>query len=206
MRLNRRFFYSRYFLTGVIAVAVIGITAIFRVVNGGTTEPISVTPITPSASARAGRGAVSPEPIKRVARPAPSASAGAQVPGDDGLAETTPSATVAPSVSATTVDLSGATARASQFARAWLAHTGLTADAWRANLAPDVTTAFRTDTLPTMTPDGITATTITGPVVTALKADSFVGSDVPMDTGTLKLTLVADSGQWFVSTVDWASA
>ena len=94
---------------------------------------------------------------------------------------------------------------AAEFLRAWLNHTGVTAQQWQAGFAKYATPALRTKFKET-DPAGVPAERTTGPVVLQNRAATFVEATVPVDSGTVRLRLVATNGRWLVDGVDWERA
>jgi phage-related tail fiber protein len=94
---------------------------------------------------------------------------------------------------------------AMRFATAWLHHTGVTAATWRAVLAP-MSTARLGGELTNADPETVPANNITGPVSLTDHSATYVEADVPTDSGTLVLSLLAAHGQWRVDAIDWEPA
>jgi hypothetical protein len=94
---------------------------------------------------------------------------------------------------------------AAEFTRAWLAHDGVTAEQWRAGFAKFATRALR-DKLKDTDPAGVPAQRITGDVVLQSHSASFVEASIPVDSGTVRLRLLATNGRWLVDGVDWGRA
>ncbi|MGC9670325.1 hypothetical protein ACNTMW_27750 [Planosporangium sp. 12N6] len=91
---------------------------------------------------------------------------------------------------------------ATEFVHAWLAHEGVTAEQWRAGFARYATPALR-DKLKDTDPARVPAQRATGPVVLQNRAPTFVEASVPLDSGTVRLRLLATNGRWLVDGVDW---
>jgi hypothetical protein len=89
------------------------------------------------------------------------------------------------------------------FAAAWVAHTGVSQQQWHAALLPLSTTAL-TDKLAGVDPIGVPASRVTGEPIVIPKTAGFVEVTMPVDSGQLRLGLVARDGRWLVDTVDWA--
>lgn len=115
--------------------------------------------------------------------------------GDDG--------DVAPTLSAYPDDPTVRTI-ASNFTTAWLRHD-LTAAAWHAGLV-----TFTTDSLGRsldgVDPSTVPANRALGPAVISLRTDNYAQASVPVDSGTVKLTLRKQDGKWLVNGVDWERA
>ncbi len=91
---------------------------------------------------------------------------------------------------------------ATAFATAWVNHRGVAADRWLAGLRPYATAALAAK-LAGADPATVPADRVTGPAKLIPRAESFVDAAVPVDSGTLRLRLVATGGRWFVDGVDW---
>lgn len=92
-----------------------------------------------------------------------------------------------------------------RFVGAWLGGQGMTSDEWLGTIRPLATPAL----LEKMTgadPAGVPAERTTGPVTLQPRTESFVEALVPLDTGRLRLELVAPEGRWLVDVVDWERA
>src|SRR2546421_7912384 len=94
---------------------------------------------------------------------------------------------------------------AADFTRAWLKHDGVTAAQWRQSFARYATPALL-DKLKDTDPAGVPAKRTTGPVTLQNRAATFVEAIVPVDSGTLRLRLLATNGRWLVDGVDWERA
>jgi len=91
---------------------------------------------------------------------------------------------------------------ASEFAAAWL-RTGISAGAWRAALDAHATQRLAGE-LADADPQTVPATRVTGALAVTEHTSSWVEVAIPMDTGTLRLSLLAHDGVWAVDTVDWS--
>jgi hypothetical protein len=91
---------------------------------------------------------------------------------------------------------------AGEFVTAWL-HTGVSAAAWRAALTAH-TTSRLTGELADADPQTVPASRVTGAVALTQHTASWVEVAIPMDSGTLRLSLLAHGGVWAVDTVDWS--
>lgn len=140
-------------------------------------------------------------------------------PADSGLVlpppPTTPAVTVDPTTGDDGVvspkpppppDTSPGTAKplavARAFALAWLRHRDVTAEQWRAGLLPHSTQAL-SGKLSDTDPAGVPADRITGDLNLVPRGKAFVEVTVPVDSGLLRLRLVAPEGRWLVDGVDW---
>jgi hypothetical protein len=94
---------------------------------------------------------------------------------------------------------------ATRFATAWLRHTGVTAAAWRSSL-DELSTDRLDGELADADPQTVPADRITGPITLTNHAASFVEADIPTDSGTLTLSLLATGGRWQVDAIDWEPA
>lgn len=92
---------------------------------------------------------------------------------------------------------------ARKFATAWLAHQGVTAEQWHAGLRPYATEALL-EKLAGVDPTEVPADRLTGEPVLVPQAEGLVEVSLPVDSGELRLELVAaDGGRWLTDTVDW---
>jgi hypothetical protein len=89
------------------------------------------------------------------------------------------------------------------FAAAWVAHTGVSQQQWHAALLPLSTTAL-TAKFASVDSIGVPASRVTGEPIVIPKTAGFVEVTMPVDSGQLRLGLVARDGRWLVDTVDWA--
>jgi hypothetical protein len=91
---------------------------------------------------------------------------------------------------------------AADFIRAWLAHDGVAPEQWRAGFAKYATPALR-DKLKDTDPAGVPAQRTAGPVVLQNRSAAFVEASMRLDSGTVRLRLLATNGRWLVDGVDW---
>ncbi|MBE1486510.1 hypothetical protein [Plantactinospora soyae] len=164
---------SRLGLALGLAIVIIGIVGAARLVAG------------PGSDASGLRGG----PVSPISTTDPSA-------GDDGLTvveEPTPW---------TSPGAPAPVAVARSFATAWLDHRDVTAEEWHKTLRP-LATAALAEKLSGVDPIGVPADRITGDPVVVPRNDSLVEVVVPVDSGELRLGLVAPEGRWQVDTVDW---
>ncbi|MDR7280291.1 hypothetical protein [Catenuloplanes atrovinosus] len=91
------------------------------------------------------------------------------------------------------------------FAAAWVDHQNTSAEVWYDRLLPHATESLA-EKLRGVDPVGVPADRITGDPVVVSYAESVVDVTVPVDSGTLRLTLVAPDGHWLVDSVDWERA
>ena len=91
---------------------------------------------------------------------------------------------------------------ASQFVGAWLKHTGVTGDQWRAGLTPHSTKNLM-DKLAETDPVTVPADRATGAVQLIVRDPGLTEASIPLDNGTLRLRLIPVSGQWKVDAISW---
>ncbi|GIG85223.1 hypothetical protein [Plantactinospora endophytica] len=91
---------------------------------------------------------------------------------------------------------------ARSFTTAWLDHQDVTAREWHDRLRP-LATAQLAEQLTGVDPVTVPADRITGEPRVVPQNDSLVEVVVPVDSGELRLGLVAPEGRWQVDTVDW---
>jgi hypothetical protein len=91
---------------------------------------------------------------------------------------------------------------AAAFAAAWLDHRGVSAARWLDRLRPHATPKLIED-LTGADPEGVPAERSTGPVEMVTRGETVIDASIPVDSGTLRLRLVAVDGRWFVDGVDW---
>lgn len=92
---------------------------------------------------------------------------------------------------------------ATAFATAWVSHRGKDSTAWVGGLRPHATRSL-VDKLVGVDPAGVPADRITGAAQVIPHGESFVEVAIPVDSGSLRLRLIADGGRWLVDGVDWA--
>jgi hypothetical protein len=175
MRQVLRLLGSRYGIALILVVVVLGIVGITRAIAG----PYRSTSAYPGV-----------EPTRANTSVDPSA-------GDDSLVS--PETPPPPSTSPGSPEPQSV---ATSFVQAWLTHDGITADQWRAGLARYATVNLRTKFKDT-DPAGVPARRTTGPVVLQSRAATYVEASVPVDSGTVRLRLLANGGRWLVDGVDW---
>ncbi|MEH1099262.1 hypothetical protein [Micromonospora sp. CPCC 205561] len=91
---------------------------------------------------------------------------------------------------------------AERFVAAWLGGPGFTADRWQEGMRPLSTPAL-TEKLAGADPSDVPARQVAGQVTLRARAENFVEVLVPLDSGRLRLELVAPDGRWLVDAVDW---
>jgi hypothetical protein len=92
-----------------------------------------------------------------------------------------------------------------RFVRAWLGGGGMTSEEWLATIRP-LATPVLVEKMTGADPAGVPAERTTGPTTLRPRTESFVEALVPLDTGELRLELVAPEGRWLVDVVDWERA
>lgn len=175
------FLRSRYGVALILAVIVLGVLAGAKVFAGGGDASESPPPALTTGTR---------EPITTVDPTA----------GDDGVdgPEGNPSAVVEPGTP-------GPVTVARAFAKAWLHHDGVTAKVWHDALVPH-STATLADKLAGVEPETVPADELTGEPTQLPQADALVEVAFPVDSGTLRLRLIAPDGKWLVDGVDWERA
>ena len=90
---------------------------------------------------------------------------------------------------------------ATDFTGAWLKRS-LSKASWHAGLAP-LSTATLAQSLEGVVPSTVPATRTTGAARILQRGTDFALVAVPVDTGTVTLSLAKADGRWLVSEVDW---
>jgi hypothetical protein len=142
-----------------------------------------------------GNNALAPVGSGPVEVATPSATT-SQLP-DDGIG--TPPSPPPPSTSPGAVDPQTV---ALSFTQAWLHHTGVTPQQWFDGISPYSTPALKTE-LEGADPGTVQASAVNGNASIVDRSDSFVQIVIPLDSGTLTLSLAATDGRWLVDAVDW---
>lgn len=177
MRLVLRFLGTRYGIALILVLLVFIVVGVFRGVAGTRDTPLAAPALEPS------RGA-SGSPAER----------------DDGVAEADVAGKPSPTLAdAAVTEVKAAT---SGFAAAWLRHTGVTSDQWRGGLTPYATPSLLAK-LKGVDPAGVPASRTTGDIRLTVRDTALTVASVPLDAGTLRLTLVLSGGRWKVDGVDW---
>jgi hypothetical protein len=88
------------------------------------------------------------------------------------------------------------------FASAWVDHRGVTAKAWYDGLLPHATKDLAAK-LTGVDPAGVPADRIVGRPAMTPVGDGLVDALVTVDTGKVRLRLIAPQGHWLVDGVDW---
>ncbi|MFI5897994.1 hypothetical protein ACIA5D_48720 [Actinoplanes sp. NPDC051513] len=88
------------------------------------------------------------------------------------------------------------------FASAWCNHTKVTPKTWRDRLLPNSTKNLA-DELNGVDPVGVPADRVIGRPALVPVSETVVTAVVTMDSGKLKLRLVAPDGHWLVDGIDW---
>ncbi|WP_433530207.1 hypothetical protein ACQPYA_29140 [Micromonospora sp. CA-263727] len=94
---------------------------------------------------------------------------------------------------------------AERFVAAWLGRPGQSAGDWHEGLRA-LSTAALTDKLTGAEPAGVPAGEVAGEVTIRPRGETFVEVLIPLDSGELRLELVAPEGRWLVDAVDWEQA
>ncbi|GAA2714643.1 hypothetical protein ACFY2R_08740 [Micromonospora olivasterospora] len=165
---------SRLGIALAIAVLVFGVIGAARLVSG---------PVDPEAG-------LSGRPSQPITTVAPEA-------GDDGVVGST-----APPSPVTRPGALTPEQIADRFIAAWLGGRGGSSDEWHTRLRP-LSTPELTEKLSGADPAGVPAQRTTGKPSLRPRTESFVEVLVPLDSGQLRLELVAPDGQWLVDAVDW---
>ncbi|MET7669213.1 hypothetical protein [Micromonospora luteifusca] len=117
--------------------------------------------------------------------------------GDDGVTSTeAPPSPVTPPGARTPEQT------ADRFTAAWLGRPGMTAEQWHAGLRPLSTPALA-EKLAGAEPGGVPAEEVSGPPSVRSRTETFVEVLLPLDTGRLRLELVAGQDGWLVDVLDW---
>jgi hypothetical protein len=175
MRSILRMLGTRYGIALLLTVLVLGAVGLLKAVNGSYRDaPLAGPAVEPSYSGSVDASADNDSVQTDTSPPPPVTSPGATPPTDI----------------------------AASFARAWLAHDGVTGDQWRAGLKKYATAALL-DKLKDTDPAGVPARRMAGPVTLENHDSSFVIAIISLDSGTLRLYLRATNGRWLVDGVDW---
>jgi hypothetical protein len=94
---------------------------------------------------------------------------------------------------------------ASAFVKAWLTHDGVTSEQWRAGFARYATAALK-EKLRNTDPAGVPAQRTSGEVTLQNRGATYVEASIPLDSGTVRLRMLATNGRWLVDGVDWERA
>ncbi|GGM30036.1 hypothetical protein GCM10012279_56130 [Micromonospora yangpuensis] len=94
---------------------------------------------------------------------------------------------------------------ADRFTAIWLGGPDVTADQWQADLRP-LSTPELTEKLAGADPAAVPAERVVGRPTMRPRHESFVELLIPLDSGQLRLELVAPDGRWLVDAVDWERA
>ncbi|HET9516362.1 MAG TPA: hypothetical protein VFO77_01420 [Actinoplanes sp.] len=103
---------------------------------------------------------------------------------------------------ATPSDQRAAAAVAAAFAKAWVDHLGVSAAEWHDRLVPHAT-AELSESLSGVDPQAGPADRLAGEPALLPVGDGLTEAVVEVDTGQLRLRLVAPDGRWLVDGVDW---
>lgn len=174
MRPVLRLLGTRYGIALVLALLVLGVVGITRAVAG----PYRATTLGPAVE------------------PSTSSSVDPTAGNDSVLTPDSPASPVTSPGAAEPATV------ATEFVQAWLNHTGVTAEQWRAGFARYATSALR-NKLKDTDPAGVPAQRITGQAVVQDQAARFMEVSLPVDSGTVLLRLISTDGRWLVDGVDW---
>lgn len=116
---------------------------------------------------------------------------------DDGVGS--PPAPPAPSTSPGAADPQTV---ATNFTKAWLNHSGVTAGQWLAALRPFATAALQ-GRLGGVDPETVPASKISGSATATNRSESYVNVTIPLDAGAVTLGVTGTGGRWLVDSVDW---
>lgn len=94
---------------------------------------------------------------------------------------------------------------AQAFATAWVKHRGISAEGWHSALLPYCTDDLA-QKLSGVDPMIVPADRLAGEPVVIPYAAGIVDVSIPVDSGRLRLRLVAPDGRWLVDGVDWQRA
>jgi hypothetical protein len=180
MRTVLRVLGTRYGIALILTLIVLGVVGVTRTFLGTTTEDDRQGPVIETSATPVATGPTL---------------------GDDSEIETS-ERPPQPSVSA---GAASAEAVAERFLTAWLKHTGVTAEQWRAGLGPHASQALLAK-LKQTDPAGVPADRITGQLRVDRREAALVQVTVPVDSGTVTLRVLAIGGRWQVDGVDWARA
>ncbi|MGC4747790.1 hypothetical protein ACLQ28_19350 [Micromonospora sp. DT201] len=117
--------------------------------------------------------------------------------GDDGVTSTEAPPSPVTSPGARTPEQT-----ADRFTAAWLGRPGMTAAQWQAGLRPLSTPALA-EKLAGAEPGGVPAEEVNGPPSVRSRTETFVEVLLPLDSGRLRLEMVAAQDGWLVDVVDW---
>jgi hypothetical protein len=123
-------------------------------------------------------------------------SASATIGVDDTVTSPAP-----PAAPVTSPGTAAPLAVAKAFAEAWV-HHNVTANAWYAALLPHATRELAAK-LDGVDPARVPADRVTGEPTLVPRGSAFVEVTIPVDSGMLRLRLIAPEGRWLVDGVDW---
>ena len=118
---------------------------------------------------------------------------------DDGDVDVSPASPAAPSLSPGAASPESV---ATDFAKAWLNHRGISAADWHKDIVKYATKSLA-DRLDGVDPESVPADRMTAAASVADNQGGYVEVRVPTDQGMLILRVVATSGRWLVDGVDW---
>jgi hypothetical protein len=176
MRTVLRLLGTRYGIGLILAVVILGIVGIAKVFVDNRPTNIPIGPVvSPVSTAVAPDSSLGDDSVDDPATAVPGPSLSANTPTADKVAD--------------------------RFMAAWLKHTGVSGDRWRAALKPNATTELLAK-LKDTDPAGVPADHVTGPIQ-LIPQGSVTQADVPVNGGTVHLRLVVVKGRWQVDGIDW---
>jgi len=170
-----------------LLLLVIAIVVVARLLPHATSEPLINTGLGPDVAVTS---ATAPATQSPVTLPTP--------------AQSTAPLLHSPVAPVTKPGSSTPQAVAKAFALAWLHHDGVSAAAWLRAVTRYTTSALASQFAET-NPANVPANRITQAVTLIDDAADTCQAQVPMDTGTLALTMLTVNGRWLVDKVDWMS-
>lgn len=182
--LTKQIFRSRWGAALVLALVVVAAVGLGRVFGGPGTARVDSGP---------------------TRQPSTASSPAADDPGTEPHGDDSILSPAAPPPPRTSPGGAAPEAVAYAFASAWVDHRDVRADEWYGRLLPHATEGLA-ERLSGVDPAGVPAQRIIGrPNVVPLSA-GVVEAAVTVDSGQLRLRLVAPEGRWLVDGVDWERA
>ncbi|MDT4989783.1 MAG: hypothetical protein QOI74_3877 [Micromonosporaceae bacterium] len=178
MRPVLRLIGSRYGMALVLVVLVLAVVGAVRGLAGSNPQTLGVT-VEPST-------ATSIDPTA----------------GDDSVVTTTSDSPQPPVTSPGAPDPNKV---ATAFMAGWLTHDGVTPQQWRSSFARYATPALL-EQLKDTDPAVVPAQRTTGAVAVQNRSQAYVEAAIPVDSGTVRLRMLAVNGRWLVDGIDWDRA
>jgi hypothetical protein len=175
MRPVLRLIGSRYGMALVLVVLVLAVVGALRGLAGSNPQTLGVT--------------ADPSTVTTVDPTA----------GDDSVATTTSDRPEPPVTSPGSAEPSKV---AAAFLAGWLAHDGITPQQWRASFTRYATPALL-ERLKDTDPAVVPAQRATGDVTVQNRSPAYVEAAIPVDSGTVRLRMLATNGRWLVDGIDW---